>query len=158
MTWSYVPTQLATSTKDQVRLLIGDVLSTDPQMSDEEVNFAISNRGSILGAAADCCRALAAKFARSPDQKSAALQVSFSQMSKQYALMAVQYEAQAAMGGAGVPYAGGISLTDKLNQEQDGDRVSPQFTLGMEDDLLPLPPVGPETMSENQEFIAEQEG
>lgn len=157
MVWSYVPAQLAASTKDQVRLLIGDVLSTDPQMQDEEIVFAISNNSSIAGAAADCCTALASKFARSPDQKSAALQVNFSQLSKQYALMAVYYRNQAAIGGSAMPYAGGISLTDKLNQEQNSDRVSPQFTIGMQDDLLPLPPIGPETMSEDQDAIQENE-
>jgi hypothetical protein len=39
-------------------------------------------------------------------------------------------------------YAGGISIQDKNTQQQDPDRVRPQFQLRMFDNyIVPLPPV-----------------
>jgi len=147
MTWSYTPATLATVVKDQVRFLIGDTLSTDQQVQDEEIVFAISQRSSIWGAAAECCRALAAKFARSVDMSAGSSKSSFSQMAKAYTGKALDFEAKAAMGGAGMPYAGGISVADKLQQEMDSDRVNPQFQIGMDDDFLPVAPAGNESSS-----------
>lgn len=148
MTWSYNPGATATSKKDQVRFLIGDTLSIDQQLQDEEIAFALSQRASIYGAAADCCRALAAKFSRSVDTNAGGSKKSFGQLSKAYTLKASEYDQKATMDGAGVPYAGGISVADKLGQEQDDDRVPPQFNVGMDDNLLPVPPSGNETESQ----------
>jgi hypothetical protein len=147
VTWSYNIEDLATSTKDQVRLLIGDTLTTDQQLQDEEINFAVSQRSSVWGAAAECCRSLAAKFGRSVDVTAGSSKTSFSQVAKAYTAKALDFEAKAAMGGAGLPYAGGISISDKLRQEQNEDRVSPQFQIGMDDDFLPVGPAGNESSS-----------
>lgn len=148
MTWSYSIADLATSAKDQVRAQIGDVLSTDPQLQDEEIATFITGRGSILGACADCCRAIASKFSRSVTQKAGGSAANFSDLAKAYREMALQFEARAAAGGSALPYAGGISNADKLSQELNDDRVSPQFAIGMDDALLPVPPVGIETQTD----------
>jgi hypothetical protein len=145
MTWSYTITDLATSTKDQVRFLIGDTLTTDQQLQDEEIVFAISQRASVWGAAAECCRSLASKFARSVDTAAGASKQSYSQLAKAYTIKTNEFESRAAMGGAGMPYAGGISIADKLAQEQNEDRVSPQFQVGMDDNFLPVAPAGNES-------------
>jgi len=53
---------------DKVRLVIGDTDSASYELSDDEINYFIGERGSnVLLAAADCCDALAAKFARAYD-------------------------------------------------------------------------------------------
>ena len=148
MTWTYTTSDLATSTKDQVRLLIGDTVSTDPQLQDEEISYFISMRSSPVGAAAECCRTLSAQYSRSVDSAAGGTKEAYSQMAKAYALRAAQFEAQAAAGGAGLPYAGGISVADKSSQEENSDRVSPQFSIGMDDNLLPVPPAGNETSSD----------
>lgn len=145
MTWSYTINDLATSAKDQVRFLIGDTLSTDPQLQDEEINLAISRRTSIAGACAECCRSLAAKFARSVDMSAGSSKTSYSQLAKAYTIKTNEFEMQAASGGGGLPYAGGISIADKLNQEANEDRVQPQFQVGMDDNLLPVAPAGNES-------------
>lgn len=145
MTWTYDPGALATSATYQVRFLIGDVLSSDPQVQDEEISFAIGQRSTIYGAAAECCRSLAAKFARSVDMQAGQSASKFSQLSSGYTAKANEFEAKAAMGGAGLPYAGGISITDKQRQENDTDRVPPQFKIGMDETLLPIAPVSGET-------------
>lgn len=41
MSWSYDPTNLKDSLKDQIRLLIGDTLDSDPLLQDEEIQFYI---------------------------------------------------------------------------------------------------------------------
>jgi len=143
--WTYYPTKLATSPKDAVRLLIGDTVSTDPQMQDEEINFYLTMRASIWGSAAECCMTLATKFSRSVDQAVGTSKISFSQMAKGYIARASMFNARAAAMGAGLPYAGGLSVTDMLNQLSNDDRVEPQFTIAMQDNLLPVPPAGGET-------------
>lgn len=145
MTWSYSLTTLSSTPKDQVRLLIGDTLSTDPQMQDEEITYFLTQRSSVYGAAAECCRTLQARFSRSVDQSAGDTKAMYSQLAKAYGIKAAEFEAKAAMGGAGLPYAGGISVTDKINQEGDGDRVPPQFQVGMEDNFLPVAPAGNES-------------
>src|ERR1700722_13895684 len=110
MTWSYTVSDLATSAKDEVRFLIGDTLTTDQQVQDEEINFAISQRSSVWGACAECCRAPATKFSRSADTAAGGSKTSYSQLAKAYGAKALDFEAKAAMGGAGLPYAGGISV------------------------------------------------
>jgi hypothetical protein len=143
--WTYYPTKLATSPKDQVRLLIGDTVSTDPQMQDEEINFYLTQRASVWGAAAECCQTLAARFARSVDQAVGTAKIAFSQMAANYARRAAVFNARAASMGGGLPYAGGISAADMLNQLNNPDRVEPSFTVGMTDNLLPVAPAGNET-------------
>jgi hypothetical protein len=143
--WTYYPTQLATSKKDQVRLLIGDTVVTDQQMQDEEINFYLTMRSTVWGAAAECCLTLATKFSRSVDQAVGSAKISFSQMAKSYVARAVLFNARAAAMGSGLPYAGGLSATDMLNQLANDDRVEPQFTIGLTDNLIPVPPAGGET-------------
>jgi hypothetical protein len=148
MTFSYTITDLATSPKDQVRLMIGDVLSTEPQLQDEEIDYFITRRGSTYGAAAECCRALQAKFSRSVDQANGTYKTMYSQMAKAYGIKAAEYESKVASSGAALPHAGGISIADKIQQEQNTDRVQPQFQVGMDDnDFMPVGPAGNESSS-----------
>jgi hypothetical protein len=49
---------------DKVRLRIGDTDSTDQLLSDDEVNYFISIHSDLDVAAAACCEAIAALFAR----------------------------------------------------------------------------------------------
>lgn len=153
MAWSYDATTLATTPKDQVRLLIGDTVSTDQQMQDEEITFLLSRRSSIYGAAAECCRSLQAKFSRSVDQSAGDTRAMYSQMAKAYAVKVREFESKAAAGGSGLPYAGGISESDKGGREDDDDRVSPQFQLGMMDNFLPVAPSGNESSTPDGDKI-----
>jgi hypothetical protein len=150
--WSYYATKLATSPKDQVRLIIGDTVATDPQMQDEEINFYLTQRSSVWGAAAECCLTLATKFGRSVDQAVGTAKISFSQMAKAYTSKAAVFNARAAAMGSGMPYAGGLSIADMLNQLSNDDRQAPQFALGMTDNLYPVAPAGGETLAQSSEI------
>ena len=65
MTWTYVGP--ATSDRDKVRFLIQDVETTRQLMSDEEINWLISEWGDVYEAAANAADALAAKFTGKAD-------------------------------------------------------------------------------------------
>lgn len=151
MTWTYSPFDLSTSSKDQVRIAIGDILSTDPQLQDEEIASFIAGRTSISGACADCCRAIASRMSRSVTMKTTSAGANWSDLSKAYLRMAIQFDQQAISSGSAMPYAGGISIVDKMNQESNTDRVQPQFNLDMDDNrLMPFGPAGGETEESGQ--------
>jgi hypothetical protein len=149
MTWSYNPSLLSSNTKDAVRLLIGDVVSCDQQMQDEEIAYLVTSRGTLYGAAAECCRSLAAKFSRTVDQQAGTSKIMYSQMAKAYTVKAIEFENKSALFGAAMPYAGGISLNDKQMQDMNTDRVLPVFTKGMDDNSLPEPAGANETIENN---------
>ena len=148
MSWSYNPSLLASSAKDAVRLLIGDVVSCDPQMQDEEIAYFVSSRGTLYGAAAECCRSMAAKFSRSVDQQAGTTKLAYSQMAKAYTVKAIEFETKATLSGAALPYSGGISLNDKEMQELNTDRVEPVFSKGMDDNSIPVASGGQAALTE----------
>lgn len=141
MTWSYDATLLGAKPLYQVRFLTGDTLSGDQQMTDEEIAFVLTQRSSIYGAAAMCCRSLSAQKARLADVSTGDLRTTYSSLSQAYSKRAGEYEAQATARSGALPYAGGVTVTDKQNQEADGDRVQPQFKIGQEDNFLPVSPI-----------------
>lgn len=150
MSWTYNLATLSTTPKDQVRRLIGDVVFSDQQISDEEIVWILTQRSSIYGAAAECCRFIAGQYSRKVDvvtqaSGGGALKTNYSAQAQAYLRLAQTLEGRSAMVGGGLPYAGGISVSDKQNNEQDSDRVAPQFNIGMEDSYLPVGPVGNET-------------
>lgn len=52
MSWTYDPTTLQDSPKDQIRLLIGDTLDSDPLLQDEEIQFYIDQYPNDINRAA----------------------------------------------------------------------------------------------------------
>jgi hypothetical protein len=144
MTWTYDPTALASTPLFQLRLLIGDTLSKDPQMQDEELTWLSGQRTSIYGAAADACRSLASQMARQADSTQGSLHTLYSARSRAYAAAAGRYEVQAMARSAGLPYSGQISQADYNQMLADPDRMGPQFAIGMQDNYLPVGPVNTE--------------
>jgi hypothetical protein len=161
-TWSYDATQLGTTPSNgnplmQVRTLIGDVLYNDQQLWDEQINFALGQRGYIqgatssgviYGASADCCRYLATQYARLVDITQGELRTNYSSKSKSYSAMATNLEAKASARSLGIGvYCGGISIADKIAHINDADRTSPSFAIGMTDNLRIAGPIGPEQIA-----------
>ena len=138
MTWTYSLATLATSKMMQVRRLIGDVISNDQQIADEEINFALTVRASIYGAAADACTYIAGQYSRKADTVNGILKTNYSEQAKAYAARAARLEALAQSRGGALPYCGGISIADKQLRSQDSDRRAPQFQIGMEDNTIPV--------------------
>lgn len=130
MAWSYSGDP-STSDKDAVRFLIGDTDITDQQMQDEEITFLLTlYGGNIYTAAIVAARSLASKYARFPDVRIGDYSTSNSQRFNAYLALAKQLEQTQTAGliHKVKPYAGGISIADKQQDEQNTDRVRPAFT------------------------------
>jgi hypothetical protein len=68
MAWSYEPTQLQNSPKDQIRLLIGDTLDSDPLLQDEEIEYYITQCASDVNRAAlSCLNVIITRICSTPD-------------------------------------------------------------------------------------------
>ena len=87
MTWSYSGDP-ANSTNDAVRFLIGDTDTNDQLISNEEIAYIVTQQGSVNRSASECCRAIAAKFARNMSRSIGALQADFAAKHRQYLAMA----------------------------------------------------------------------
>lgn len=136
MTWTYggAPgTTTSATRRDAVRLLVGDTDTTDQQMTDEEIAFALSQASEdIYNASALLCRALSGKYARLVDTSVESVSSSYSQRAKQYAELAVRLTKEGKrMGsvGLGVPVAGGMSISEMEGVENDTDRVPSAFRI-----------------------------
>lgn len=147
MTWTYDLDELAGTPLYQVRYLVGDTDTDHQEIQDEEINFSITQTPSIYAAAADVARSIGARYTRRVDEAAGDTKKNYSQRAKAFIALAAQLSNYAAGRSGAFAYAGGISRTDKRQQEQNTDRVKPQFNLGLEDNRLPVGPAGNETQS-----------
>lgn len=123
-----------------VRFEMGDTDPYAPLLTDQEVDWAILQEtgvaanpntavitgANLLRAAARCMLSLARKFAAQADSEIGSLKLNYSKMADQYAKRAQELFAKAA--GLNVPYAGGMSISEKEGFAQDSDAVQPAFT------------------------------
>jgi len=111
------------STRDEVRFLIGDTDSTDAQLQDLEVDYLLTKYTTAAKAALAACLALASKYARLCDKAVGDLRISYSQRQKHYLDLARELRARVAVR----PYAGGLSASEKESVNDDTDRIVPAF-------------------------------
>jgi hypothetical protein len=124
MTWTY--SNPTASDKDKVRFLVGDTDTNGQLASDEEITWALTE-GGVYVAASLVAKAIAMSFARKADfTVSQDLRVSYTKMAENYGALADKLENKASK-LAPLPYAGGISVSDKETYEDDTDRVTPVF-------------------------------
>lgn len=68
MSWSYDPTQLEDTPKDQVRLLIGDSTEDDPLLQDEEIQYYLDQYpDDINRVALECINVIITRICNTPD-------------------------------------------------------------------------------------------
>lgn len=136
MTWTYAVSSFDTTTtagaRNAVRLLVGDTDTNDQLVQDEEIAFALSEKGdNVYYAAAWICNAIATKFGRYVDtQLDGALESKYSQRVEHYKQLALTLTAQgkATSGTALNVFAGGISVADIESNRRLSDRpVSPIY-------------------------------
>ena len=125
MAWTYGAGP-ANSTRDAVRLFLGDTDSTDQQLSDSEINYFISLFPTTYAAAAMAARAVAAKYARLVSKSVGDLRIEYQQRQASYAAIAVRLDEQAGAAGAS-PYLGGLTLADKESNSENTALVQPDF-------------------------------
>lgn len=140
MTWSFIAS-LPTD-KDKVRALIGDKDSADQLLSDEEIVLHLTLEGSLYGAAAAACRAVAAMFSRRVDFAQSGLSLSASQRAAAYLKMADRMERRARDGaiapeGIGLPVVSGVSESAIEGAREDPDLVQPRIRHDLHENQVP---------------------
>ena len=130
MAWTFTDTLL--TDRDRVRALCGDVLSTDPQVSDEFLAGYLSMFGNVFRTAAAVCRHLSAKYSRQVTQARDDLSKSLSDKAKAYADRAKELDEQASSATLGalspMIFAGGIYTADRDERADDATMIQPFFT------------------------------
>jgi hypothetical protein len=134
MTWTYTGDP-SDSARDAIRFLIGDTDSTDQIITDEEiawVNTEVSGSAiattHLYRAGARTAHGMAAKFTRLADQQIGDLRVTLSQKATAAQALAASLDEIASTDSAvPIPYAGGVSVSDKSTRDADTDRVDPFF-------------------------------
>lgn len=134
MTFSYSGDPSA-SDLDEVRFHLQDTDSTDPLLTDEEIEFVIDawvdNVGTNVWAAAICAETIAAKFAREVSVSGDGVSVGVEALQDKYEALALSLRDQhkSKVGAAGVPTAGGTIFDDTFDS-----RIKPlSFGKGMHD-------------------------
>jgi len=125
MTWTYSGNPSA-STLDQVRYLCQDTDSTEQLLQDAEVTFEIAQNPNPYLAAAACAERLSLKFGRDVTFRVGDTQVNYGERAREYRLLATQLRQRYALRSA-MPYAGGLSISEKQTILADTDRVEPAF-------------------------------
>jgi len=128
-----------TTDLDKVRILIGDTVEGSMQLLDEEITGILGIQASLGRAASAACKAIASKYALQVDTKNGKLSVSASQRFKHYMELADDLSKRGSDPFDGKNYvaagmkAGGLSIQEGLNDDQDVDRVSEVFGKNMND-------------------------
>jgi len=103
--------------------------TNDQRLSDEELTFLRTKEDTNIGAAARACETLSAKYAAEVDVKvgsAGEFSIKSSQLSAQFSSIAVTLRREASKHAS--PWSAGISVSEKLAQEERTDRVEPAFT------------------------------
>lgn len=141
MAFTYNPTTLATTPKDQVRFLIGDVVQATPtwmSLDDAEITYLLGlYNNDVNVTAAYCAEEVLSRWARKEVGTTAHQN---DQRYQQLLAVAKRLRARAAI--EAIPIATGLSIADKAAADQDPDRVQPGISRGMLD--TPLAPQGSE--------------
>lgn len=135
MTWTYSGNP-ADSSLDAVRFLIGDTDSEEELIQDEEINYLLEEEaGDVIEAAVRACNTIAARFSRLADQTIGDYSAKYSQKAQNYRELALRIREEDTKSSVmkAVPFAGGISVSDKETTKEDSDRVKPAFEKGMMD-------------------------
>jgi len=117
---------------DEVRFALGDVIVEPAEsalLSDEEIGALLAVHDNHVGRAAlAAAKSLAARFARLTTMSAGDTSVSMGELAERYRTLVADLQRGLARGtGGGLPYAGGISRTDKASREDNTDRVEPSF-------------------------------
>lgn len=120
MTWTYSGNP-SNSQLDAIRFIIGDTDTTDQLLSNEEINYMITEYGDSRHAASESCRAIAAKFARLMSRSIGGLSADFSAKYRQYLELAESIETNEELRPV-APYISGYSRSAKEAVDSDTDR------------------------------------
>lgn len=134
MLWAYDDT-LPTD-KDKVRFYIADTDESRQLVSDPAIDAMISLYEDVFEASAALADGLAARFARVASITVDGLVIKGADRAEQYRILASNLRRQSALsaGGAlGVPFVGGVSITEMEGVAANTDRAPNKFNIGQDD-------------------------
>lgn len=137
MAWTYDATALTETTVagrvNIVRFLIGDTITTDQQLQDEEITYLLTKHTDLpYYAAMDAIRALIAKYARDVDAWMGHTRIERAQRIRHYRQLLEELESNYTAITISI-FAGGQSISGKSDLDADTDAVHPTFKVGMDD-------------------------
>jgi hypothetical protein len=123
------------SATDRVRLYVGDTYAPEEGLTDEVYQYLINTTSSETAAAIQALKYLVAKYASYVTEKAGGLFVKESEKYEQYRNLLDMWIAdpRTAIIKAGLPYAGGISMQDIIDNNENLDNVSTIFRWGEEE-------------------------
>lgn len=132
MAVTYNSSNLASSSKDAVRLWIGDTSTGDPLLTDEEIQYVLGSISSnVIMASAECCEFIVAKYSRQADFDNEGLAVKASQRAEAYRKKASDLRRR--LTALADIYVGGRSISEKAARSDESDVVQPYFERDMHD-------------------------
>jgi hypothetical protein len=108
--------------------MVGDVESTDPYLTDEQIAYELTQTSSLVLAAANCCQRILAKLARKIDRSGNQFQASRSQLFQHYTDLEIKLRDQAST--LVKPLFGGTSIDARDSLEEDDDYLPAAFNRG----------------------------
>lgn len=118
---------------EKVRLIVGDISKNRPRLSDGEINFFLTEEGSVRRASVRAAESIAAIFADKVDQSVGKIRISFSQRFKHFTELAKRLSRNANQGSLAGAFSGGISKADKQTDENNSDFPKHFFTRDLHD-------------------------
>ena len=129
MTWTYIDP--STYNKDKVRVWIGDTNQDRQLLSDEDITYFLTRAGdNIFRACADCCEAIASKFARDASTRVRGNMVDIDNVWQNYKQLAKDFRTRVI--GSQMPFAV-IKDSQKDTLRDDTDLTKPGIRVGMTD-------------------------
>jgi len=130
MAWTF--SESLTTTRDKLRLRIGDTDTNDQLLANETLDVLLSDRSDDLAlAAVDAVRVIIAKLGREFDRSAVGVGGQRSQKVLHYTDLLKQLTKESRL-STGV-IVGGLSADRKETIEDDSDFVRPSFTVGGDD-------------------------
>jgi hypothetical protein len=118
------------SPADDLRFKLNDTNASKPMFSDGEIAALLFQaNGDVLLAAIAAVDILIGRFSAACDETVGSVSIQFSQKTKGYQALAFVFRRQLAR--RAIPYAGGMSVSQKLRNRGNTDLVQPSFTVGM---------------------------
>lgn len=130
--WSYDPGTLGDQQVYQVRFFLGDTDPDDQQLSDEEIAFALAQRGNPYGATAMCALALKGKYSRLVSISADGMSQQLGQRVANYQSLHDEYQRREVTHYA-MPFLSGVSVSGIRTTIADPDRVPDIFRIGIFD-------------------------
>lgn len=135
MPWTYSGNP-GSSQKDMVRFLISDTNTNRQLVLDEEIEWLLTQEMNVYMAAAAACRSLVIKAGGVRRKRISDFDISYDVQF--YARTMAELTARGS--SYQIPYAGGISITDKQAQQADPDAVTPAIVRDLDNNpLAPQP-------------------